>query len=149
MFEASTRSTYASSEIFGSLGRPTPDFFENGACKGIAPHVFFPTTGQSPAEAQRVCARCEVREECLEYALTESEIYGVWGGLSERQRRKLTKDRRNASGSAELCRNGHPKGDYTILDRSGKPYCSRCRRATLRRYYVNTKSRIEGINGKD
>ncbi len=42
-------------------------------------------------EAKRVCVGCEVRSECLEYALENDERFGIWGGLSERERRKLKK----------------------------------------------------------
>ena len=53
------------------------------------PEAFFPEKGGSTREAKRVCATCEVREECLEYALANDERFGIWGGMSERERRKL------------------------------------------------------------
>ena len=53
------------------------------------PEAFFPEKGGSTREAKRVCATCEVREECLQYALANDERFGIWGGLSERERRKL------------------------------------------------------------
>ncbi|HET9518524.1 MAG TPA: WhiB family transcriptional regulator, partial [Actinoplanes sp.] len=49
----------------------------------------FPEKGGSTREAKRICGRCEVKVECLEYALGHDERFGIWGGLSERERRKL------------------------------------------------------------
>ena len=62
---------------------------ERALCAQTDPEAFFPEKGGSPREAKRVCATCEVREECLEYALANDERFGIWGGLSERERRKL------------------------------------------------------------
>ncbi|MBO3724575.1 WhiB family transcriptional regulator [Actinomyces bowdenii] len=62
---------------------------ERALCAQTDPEAFFPEKGGSTREAKRVCATCEVREECLEYALANDERFGIWGGLSERERRKL------------------------------------------------------------
>jgi hypothetical protein len=51
--------------------------------------AFFPEKGGSTREAKRVCLSCDVRSECLEYALAHDERFGIWGGLSERERRRL------------------------------------------------------------
>lgn len=58
-------------------------------CAQTDPEAFFPEKGGSTREAKRVCDSCEVRAECLEYALENDERFGIWGGLSERERRKL------------------------------------------------------------
>ncbi|MDP8970843.1 MAG: WhiB family transcriptional regulator [Actinomycetota bacterium] len=58
-------------------------------CLMADPDTFFPEKGGSTREAKRICAGCEVRAECLEYALANEERFGIWGGLSERERRKL------------------------------------------------------------
>ena len=58
-------------------------------CAQTDPEAFFPEKGGSTREAKSVCRVCEVKQECLEYALTHDERYGIWGGLSERERRKL------------------------------------------------------------
>ena len=58
-------------------------------CAQTDPEAFFPEKGGSTREAKSVCKVCEVKNECLEYALTHDERYGIWGGLSERERRKL------------------------------------------------------------
>ena len=55
------------------------------------PEAFFPEKGGSTREAKKVCLSCDVRGECLEYALAHDERFGIWGGLSERERRKLKK----------------------------------------------------------
>ena len=60
-------------------------------CAQTDPEAFFPEKGGSTREAKRVCTTCEVRVECLEYALDHDERFGIWGGLSERERRRLKK----------------------------------------------------------
>jgi len=62
---------------------------ERALCAQTDPEAFFPEKGGSTREAKRVCLACEVRAECLEYALTHDERFGIWGGLSERERRRL------------------------------------------------------------
>lgn len=58
-------------------------------CAQTDPEAFFPEKGGSTRDAKRICASCDVRGDCLEYALGNDERFGVWGGLSERERRKL------------------------------------------------------------
>ncbi|MFC0081494.1 WhiB family transcriptional regulator [Aciditerrimonas ferrireducens] len=62
-------------------------------CMGVDPDLFFPERGASTREAKAVCRGCVVREECLEYALANGEKFGIWGGLSERERRRLRRQR--------------------------------------------------------
>jgi WhiB family redox-sensing transcriptional regulator len=57
---------------------------------------FFPARGESTRDAKAVCAGCPVQKPCLEYALQWHVLHGVWGGLSERERRQLRRDRRRA-----------------------------------------------------
>ncbi len=64
---------------------------ERSLCAQTDPEAFFPEKGGSTREAKKVCIGCEVRAECLEYALAHDERFGIWGGLSERERRKLKK----------------------------------------------------------
>lgn len=59
------------------------------ACRGMDPAVFFPGRGAPTSEAKAVCARCPVKAECLKAALEERERFGIWGGFSERERRRL------------------------------------------------------------
>ena len=62
---------------------------EQALCAQTDPEAFFPEKGGSTREAKRICRACGVRDECLEYALEHDERFGIWGGLSERERRKL------------------------------------------------------------
>ena len=64
---------------------------ERSLCAQTDPEAFFPEKGGSTRDAKKVCVGCEVRAECLEYALANDERFGIWGGLSERERRKLKK----------------------------------------------------------
>ncbi len=67
------------------------DWQEQALCAQTDPEAFFPEKGGSTREAKRICQACGVRDECLEYALEHDERFGIWGGLSERERRKLKK----------------------------------------------------------
>lgn len=58
-----------------------------------ADRLFFPERGRSVAPAKAICAHCPVREECLEYALDNVERFGIWGGMSERERKRLRRQR--------------------------------------------------------
>jgi len=62
---------------------------ELAACRGSDLEVFFPGRGESAGPARRVCAACPVRQACLDYAISNRIAYGVWGGLTERERRAL------------------------------------------------------------
>ena len=67
------------------------DWQERALCAQTDPEAFFPEKGGSTREAKRVCLSCDVRGDCLEYALANDERFGIWGGLSERERRRLKK----------------------------------------------------------
>jgi WhiB family transcriptional regulator, redox-sensing transcriptional regulator len=69
-------------------------------CAETDPESFFPEKGGSTREAKQVCRSCEVRAECLEYALEHQERWGIWGGFSERERRRLSRERQTSQ--AEL-----------------------------------------------
>ena len=66
-----------------------PQWQEKALCAQTDPEAFFPEKGGSTREAKRICLGCEVRDACLEYALANDERFGIWGGLSERERRRL------------------------------------------------------------
>lgn len=63
----------------------------DAVCAQTDPEAFFPEKGGSTRDAKRICAGCDVKQQCLEYALANDERFGIWGGLSERERRKLKK----------------------------------------------------------
>src|SRR6476660_3625719 len=76
---------------------------ERANCLGVDPDLFFPERGASTREAKEVCRGCVVREDCLEYALVHGEKFGIWGGMSERERRRIRRARataRRAAGGA-------------------------------------------------
>jgi WhiB family redox-sensing transcriptional regulator len=62
-------------------------------CTGVDPDLFYPERGTSTREAKEVCYGCVVRQECLDYAIANGEKFGIWGGLSERERRKVRRAR--------------------------------------------------------
>ncbi|WP_267242049.1 WhiB family transcriptional regulator [Streptomyces sp. PR69] len=62
---------------------------ETALCAQVGPEFFFPAPGSSTREAKRLCGACEGRVACLEYALAHDERFGVWGGLSEKERHRL------------------------------------------------------------
>jgi WhiB family transcriptional regulator, redox-sensing transcriptional regulator len=68
---------------------PATDWMASGLCAQTDPDEFYPDRGGSARQAKAVCARCPVITECLEDAIVHDERYGVWGGLSERERRPL------------------------------------------------------------
>ena len=73
---------------------PDPDAEDNqwqdrALCAQTDPEAFFPEKGGSTREAKRICLGCEVKDQCLDYALAHDERFGIWGGLSERERRRL------------------------------------------------------------
>jgi WhiB family transcriptional regulator, redox-sensing transcriptional regulator len=72
---------------------------QQARCRGVDPDAFYPVSeDESAAEpAKAVCALCPVREPCLEYALTVREKHGVWGGLTERERRRILRRRRQSA----------------------------------------------------
>lgn len=71
-------------------------------CLGIDPDLFFPERGASVKEAKEACRGCVVRLDCLEFALVNGEKFGIWGGLSERERRRLRRQRAQAARQASM-----------------------------------------------
>lgn len=71
-----------------------PDFAAVGLCAEIDPEMFFPEKGQMDLarEARAICAKCDVREACAEYAIQCGE-QGIWGGTTERERRRIRAER--------------------------------------------------------
>jgi WhiB family transcriptional regulator, redox-sensing transcriptional regulator len=69
--------------------RPFGSWLDQALCTAEDPELFFPDPSEAAAEALTVCGRCSVRRECLSWALTRRERYGVWGGTTERDREAL------------------------------------------------------------
>ena len=74
-------------------GRQEREWQGRANCMGVDPDLFFPERGASTREAKAVCRGCVVRDDCLEYALANGEKFGIWGGLSERERRRIRRER--------------------------------------------------------
>ncbi|MFZ8998725.1 MAG: WhiB family transcriptional regulator [Ilumatobacteraceae bacterium] len=82
---------------------PDPDsptaWMGQGRCRMFPPAVFFPSDGVGVDKARKICATCPVVEQCLEHALEHRIEHGVWGGCSERERRRILKRRRSGASS--------------------------------------------------
>lgn len=70
-----------------------PAWHRDAACTAVDPELFFPGRGDSTEPAKQVCAGCPVRSECLEHALDHGEKWGIWGGTSGRERRRIRRQR--------------------------------------------------------
>jgi WhiB family redox-sensing transcriptional regulator len=90
-------------ERIGTLSADEIEWQEEAVCAQTDPEVFFPEKGGSVREAKKVClGGCAVKEQCLNFALTNDEKFGVWGGLTERERRKIYKQRKALDEAAGL-----------------------------------------------
>ncbi|AKK10515.1 WhiB family transcriptional regulator [Corynebacterium uterequi] len=76
-------------ELFSAVEQ---DWQDQALCAQTDPEAFFPEKGGSTREAKRICQACAVRDECLEFALEHDQRFGVWGGLTDRERRRLRRD---------------------------------------------------------
>jgi WhiB family redox-sensing transcriptional regulator len=70
---------------------------QKGACRGLDPAIFYPTSEDDAVEAKSICNTCQVREPCLEWALANREHDGVWGGATEKERRRMVRQRRKTA----------------------------------------------------
>jgi WhiB family redox-sensing transcriptional regulator len=70
---------------------------QRAACRGVDPDIFYPVSDEEAEEAKTICAECAVRQPCLEYALANRERDGVWGGATERERRRIIRQRRKSA----------------------------------------------------
>lgn len=68
-----------------------------GACRGLDPTIFYPEEDDDATDAKSVCAECRVQVTCLEFALSHREKQGVWGGATERERRRIIRQRRRSA----------------------------------------------------
>ena len=69
----------------------------HAACRGLDPEIFYPVSDEDAEEAKFVCGQCPVRQLCLEHALSNRERDGVWGGMTERERRRIVRQRRKSA----------------------------------------------------
>ena len=70
---------------------------QRAGCRGVDPDVFYPSTDEEAAAAKAICNQCPVQQPCLEYALSQRERDGVWGGATERERRRMIRQRRKSA----------------------------------------------------
>lgn len=70
---------------------------QHAACRGVDPDIFYPASEEDAEAAKAICAECPVRQACLEYALANRERDGVWGGATERERRRMVRQRRKSA----------------------------------------------------
>lgn len=66
-----------------------PEWTERALCAQTDPEAFYPVKGGSTRAAKKVCAACPVQQQCLEWALSQGEVFGVWGGSTHRERRTM------------------------------------------------------------
>ena len=76
------------------------DWMARGLCTNVPPSTFFPSDGAGVEAARKICATCPVQQLCLEHALAHRIDHGVWGGCSERERRRILKRRRAAQATS-------------------------------------------------
>jgi WhiB family redox-sensing transcriptional regulator len=72
-------------------------WLDQAACRGLDPTIFYPVSEEECGPAKAVCELCDVRQSCLEWALGSREREGVWGGASERDRRRIIRQRRRSA----------------------------------------------------
>ena len=80
-------------DIQALIGEGETGWQSRANCMGVDPDLFFPERGSSTREAKEVCRGCVVRIDCLEYAIANGEKFGIWGGMSERERRRVRRAR--------------------------------------------------------
>jgi len=80
-------------ELQGLAGAGEQAWQARANCMGVDPELFFPERGSSTREAKEVCHGCVVASECLDFAIANSEKFGIWGGMSERERRRVRRAR--------------------------------------------------------
>jgi hypothetical protein len=79
--------------MYGDYVALTVDEKDLALCSQTDPEAFFPEKGGSSREAKKICARCPIKLRCLEVALANDERFGIFGGLSERERRRIKRER--------------------------------------------------------
>ncbi len=70
---------------------------QHAACRGVDPDIFYPVSEEDAEEAKAICAACAVHEKCLDFALGNRERDGVWGGATEKERRRMIRQRRRSA----------------------------------------------------
>jgi WhiB family transcriptional regulator, redox-sensing transcriptional regulator len=108
-----------------------PDWHADANCRGLDPELFFPERGEISSAAKDVCHRCDVQVECLTFALNSGEHFGIWGGMSERQRRRI-RSTKPAPGRKLTDIEHNTNAGYYAHRRRGEDACDDCKRAHAR-----------------
>lgn len=74
-----------------------PVWRQRAACRGVDPDIFYPVTDEEAEDAKSICRQCAVQQACLDWALGNREKEGVWGGATERERRRIIRRRRRSA----------------------------------------------------
>jgi WhiB family redox-sensing transcriptional regulator len=83
--------------VLATRERTNTSWQQAAGCRGVDPEIFYPEDDEQADEAKLICGACPVREACLEHALLVREKHGVWGGLTERERRRVIRRRRRSA----------------------------------------------------
>lgn len=106
-------------------------FTSDAACRGHDPAMWYPTDGDNAIEAKAICARCPVRDACLQYAITHAIRDGIWGGLSEKRRRRIPQ----RSIVCETCHEPFVIERQSSPPKTCSPECAAQRHAAQQRSY--------------
>jgi WhiB family redox-sensing transcriptional regulator len=125
-----------------------PDWREFASCAEADPEAFFVEKGGSTRPAKRVCAGCDVRAQCLEFALATDQRFGVWGGLSERERRRMKREtvlasQPTAPGPEKVCgdcKQAKPLTEFNKAAEGRDGHRNECRDCSHLRYAAWRKS---------
>ena len=118
-----------------------PTWRDAAACLSADPDLFFPPQGGATngAEAKQICGGCPVQAECLDYAVTTAQKYGIWGGTNERERREIRKQRGLIVKPEPAC--GTIAG-YRRHQNRNQPTCTECK-AAMARYQARRQQNPE------
>lgn len=119
-----------------------PEWTLAALCQQVDPELFFPEKGGSTREAKRICAACPVRANCLQFALDHAEQFGVYGGLSAGERRRLRPPQPRPYG--RTIRHGTEGGYYTHRSRGEQP-CVECQEAAREGWQRRKQRRREAV----
>lgn len=114
-------------DLFG-LDDESPSWRDGALCAQVDTDLFYPEKGGSTKPAKRVCAGCDVRQQCLDFAVENDERHGIWGGLSERERRRLKQQTQHLGrppGTVQPINHG-TEGGYAAHRRRKEPACVEC-----------------------
>jgi WhiB family redox-sensing transcriptional regulator len=108
-------------DLLRALSEPEASWQDSALCAQTDPDAWFPDKGGSTRSAMATCKACEVRSECLEYALKHDEMYGIWGGVPERERQRIRAQRNREAGALRKADTRARDAEIAQLDVEGAP----------------------------